>query len=357
MEPAIGRSLKEGLRVASRSWAGMGFFAGLWMLIAVIAVGCLVATNPPLALFQHPSLDGVGGQPQPAPPAPSAPETTAPTMPADATSDSSTLFQQLATTPATQPATATPATAPPPALTQGSRGAPSPRAATDAAERTRQLDAWFSRAWPLLLVCLLLFVAANVWLNAGQIGYLAQRGGPAPPPGAGLAAFWTAGTQAFGALLAASLLMMLAVGLPFVAFIAVSVALPPGGRVMVLLLGIAALVGLVWLGVRFFFFAIAIVLDRQGAVAGFKTSFRLTRGRWWKVFGLALVLAFISYAVLLPFSLVEWVGTLTGGAAAVVFGLLGNLGTLLASLFMGFLSLAAFIQCYQDLKSSPPTTV
>ena len=291
MEPGIGRSLKQGVLTASRSWAGIGFFAAIWLVVVGIAVGCIAATNPPPALFQSPAV---------AAPAAQAPGTSA-------------------------------------------------TAAADV-ERTRELDAWFGRAWPLLLVCLLLFFSVNVWLNAGQVGYLAQR---VATGRATVSEFAAAGSRAFGALLAASFLMMLGVGAPFALFWILSVALPSGGRVIMLLLGVIAVAALVWVGVRLFFFSIAIVAERLGPVAGFKASFRLTRGHWWKIFALAVLLGVLSYAALLPFTFLEWLGGVLGGPAALVLGLLGNLGTILASLFMGFASLAAFIQCYHDLKSSP----
>ena len=316
MGPAIGRSLKQGLATASRSWAGIGLFAGIWLIVAVIAVGSIAATSPPATLFEAPL--------------PAAPPAAAPPAPTSPAPD---------------------ATVAPPTVSPATPAAPTVSAAQREAERTRQIDAWFGRAWPLLLVCVLLFLAVNVWLNAGQIGYLAQRVATGQ---AAVSEFVAAGSRAFGALLAASLLMMLGVGVPLALFGILSVALPPGGRVIMLLLGLIAVVALVWAGVRLLFFAIAIVVDRMGPMAGFKTSFRITRGYWWKIFGLALLLGLLSYLVLLPFAFLEWLGGVLGGMAALILGFFGNLGTLIASLFMGFASLAALIHFYRELRSSPP---
>jgi hypothetical protein len=80
-----------------------------------------------------------------------------------------------------------------------------------------------------------------------------------------------------------------------------------------LVLGAGLFVVFVWLWVKLGFVPAAIVLERTGIVAGMKRSWRLTRGAFWRVFGIRLlVLAMIGIAtniVVTPISLAFSLGS------------------------------------------------
>ncbi|MBI3321099.1 MAG: hypothetical protein HYZ91_02390 [Candidatus Omnitrophica bacterium] len=344
MEPRIGRSIGQGFRAANKSWVGIALFIGCWIaILAIVGLG-IALTRPPVELFQE-RLPSVG-----VPPAPGA---TAPTPPGSQPAD---LFNQMeagkeaASSPA--PATAAPAT-------------PSPQA-TDARravdERSRRIMKWFGQAWPMLGVCFLLLMATNLLLNGGQIGYLHKRVMGQP---VSISEFWRAGSRAFVGLLGALLLVVLAIGIAGLTLMLLAGLFSllgkglPGVVVSVLsvLIGAAAVVGIVWLAVKVSFWFIAIVVDRVGPLAGFAASVRATRGRWWRTLGLGLLIVLISYAVWIPFALLEWVGNRIGGPLAPAVGVISNLLGGVASIVVGFAILAAYIQFYEDAKSITPVQV
>lgn len=317
----IGRSIKEGFRAANKSWAGMGFFAGVWIVLILIGVAGVVVTNPPEALFRR-----------------EEPAATSPTPAPAAT-------QAAPTAPATEAATA---------AVPGGADAESARKRE---EENRAVGVWFGRAWPVVLFCAVLFLAVGTWLSGGQIGYLAKR---LLTGQAGLSEFWIVGARAFWPLLGATILGFLIIGgialgvILIVAWLGsvLSTTLPVWLlRVLGLLTGAAALIGLIWLVVRLSCWPIAIVQDRVGPIAGLKASARATRGHMWFVIGLGLLLWLISVGVWLPFGVVEFLGGSLGGAAAAAMSLIGRLLGGVANLYAGFVSLAAFIRFYEDAKA------
>lgn len=348
MGPSIGRALSEGFRAANRSWAGIGFFMGTLLLVTVIGFFAVVSTNPPA-----PPLPSAEGPAAPAPAAPTPPpaEPPASTPAADsalpAASGEVNLFNQLETT---QPPAA-PEAASEPAASDPASVSALPDDGAQQAEQERALGQWFGRTWPLLLFVLLLLLAANVWLSGGQIGYLAARVGNQP---AKLSVFWQEGTRAFGRLLGAWGLFMGSGAVLLLALALLAMLLSPVPQGVQIVLGVilvllAAAAGL-WLAVRLSFWFIAVVVDRIGPVAGLKASWRATRGRWLKTLGLSVLLLLISIGASLVFGLVEGLGNLIGGWAAVALGLAGRLAGIVASLYIGFAALAAFIRFYQDVK-------
>lgn len=78
----------------------------------------------------------------------------------------------------------------------------------------------------------------------------------------------------------------------------------------------------VWLSVRLYFGAQAVVVDGHRGVGALRHSSRLVRGQWWRTFGILLVVGFVS--VLLGLGL----GLLVGGPLA----LLTDVGALAAVL-------------------------
>ena len=341
MGPRIGHSISQGFRAANRSWAGIGFFAGVWILIGLFAALAVAPTRVPEALFLPKEQ-----APQATTPAPGA---TNPATPAP-NAQAPNLFTQLSTTEA-------PAAPEQDAAAQAAPTPAPPPADNSTAEQDRLISEWFGRAWPVLLLCVLAVMAANLWLFGGQVGYLAKR---VTTQQARIAEFWITGTRSFGSLLLGSLVSLLVLGgmllvsvLIAMAFSALSKTLPAGVLVVLgLILGFAILGGLIWLFVRLSFWFIAIVVDRLGAVAGFKASLRATRGRWWQVAGLGLLVVLISWGAWLPFGLLEWLGHVIGGAASIIFGILGNVLGVAASLYAGFVALASFIRFYEDTKTA-----
>lgn len=343
MEPRVGRSIAQGFRVASRSWAGMGFFIGCWIGVLVIAVLCFLVTRPPAELFEErPALTGPAAAPT-VPAQPSGEVGQAPAAVANKPDAAPDLFKQLEAEPA--------------APTPGA-SAPAPVVADDSRERARRVVLqWFGHAWPIVLLCILLVVAANLWLTGGQIGYLAgQLSGRGP-----LSEFWAAGNRAFLPVLGAMALSGAALGV-----LALVVALlswvfsllanaAPRAVVNIVggLAGLALLGGFVWLVVRAAtFWLIAVVVERTGPVAGMKVGWRATRGRFWRILGLAVLVLLLSYGVWLPFRLVEWAGGGVGGGAGAAVALTSNLLGALASIFVGFAVTAALIRFYQDARSA-----
>jgi hypothetical protein len=230
------------------------------------------------------------------------------------------------------------------------------QAATE--EQERRLIEWLGRAWPLLLVCVLALVAANVWLTGGQIGYLAKR---VMTQQAAVAEFWRVGARAFWPVLGAVLLsFVIVVGLGVLmvllgAGLAVLVsALPDLAAALVgLILGLLALAVLVWLGVRLVFWLIAVVTEPVGPIRGLSASFRATKGHWWRSFGLMALLGVISLATMLIFGLADRLGAFIGGAGGAVLSGLSNILGWVAGVFLGFVATAALIRFYADTKSAP----
>ncbi len=373
MEPGIGRSLRQGFRAANRSWTGIGVFAGIWVAVIGTAIASIALTHPPRQLTQEEPVPSLGSPlPSPTDTAPSASGSSEPSkepsVPATASQSSATadtkptdLFKNLATA-------ASPNMNQAPESIQAAARAISAattqtlQATRDAREReARMVREWIARSWPVLLISLLCLIAANLWLTGSQVGYLAEQ---VARQSAKLSTFWAAGTQAFRSLLLASLVWLL--GMAGLLLVAVLIALlfsVLGGKlpdwvliVPGLLLMIGAVAGLLWAGVRLSLWFIAIVADRLGPIAGLKVSFHATRGRWWKTAGLGLLVALISYAVWLIVVLLEWIGNAIGGPMALIMGILGNVGGLVASLYIGFAGLAAFIQFYMDTKAAASST-
>ena len=347
MKPEIGRSIKQGFVAANRSWAAIGLFIGSWVLVIIVALVGVALTKPPAALFQEPATTSKAEAPAVRPASPQ-PASTPATQKTD-------LFNQLATTDAATPS------AP-------NAPSPAPDAAAvrreEIAQRDRLAGEWFGRAWPVLFLVFLVVMAANLWLTGGQIGYLAKR---VTAGQAKLSEFWASGTRAFGALVGGSLLSMAGLAglalvgvLITVAFSVLANIAPNWGKIVLrlvgLILGLAILVGLIWLLVRLSFWFIAIVADRLGPIAGLRRSFRATRGQWWKIAGLGLLMSLISYGVWLPFGLLDWVSRQIGGAGEVGIGILSNLLGVIASLYVGFAMLAAYIRFYEDANTPPSIT-
>lgn len=334
MTPGIGRSVKEGFRAANRSWVGMGVVAGLSvgiaLIVLVVALVSFFVTVSPAELARETTAPAPETE-QVAPEA-TAPETDA--APVD-------VFNELNTADDVAP--------------------PVQDATTGQAEDTdRLVREWFQRAWPVLLLVALLAVAAFLWLYGGQIGYLAQR---VTTQQASLSTFWASGGRAFGPLVGASLLSLLIFGgallvVVLLTGIVASFAGPTPHWALVtvaVLFYLTLFIGWVWLSIRLAFWFISIVVDRLGPLAGLRTSFRATRGRWWKVFWLSGLLGLIGIGVWLPFGLLEAVGNMVGGRAGPLISIISSLLNGVANLYVGFAYTAALIRFYEDTKAAQPS--
>ncbi len=361
MEPSIGRSIGEGFRAANKSWPGIGLMAGSWVLVGLFVVLAVALTRVPEELFRQTAEAPTEVPPaatpsSPLPPTPIPPEATAPTKTPSTSpapeAGQADLFKEMAKTgEAARPVEEAAAAA----------LKVTPKKDTAREEQARQeriMDEWFQRAWPMLLFCALLMIAANLWISGGQLGYLAKR---ITAQQSSVSDFLRAGARSFGKLLGASLISLAVVGAIALVIGLFAVAGGALARVaptwllgiLAALLILALMVTVVWLAVRLSFWFIAIVADGVGPIAGLKISLRTTRGRWWKLAGLGLVMALISYGIWLPFGLLDWASGFIGGATAMILGILSNLCAVLASLFIGFVTLAAYIRFYEDTKPTP----
>ena len=336
MAVGIGRSISAGFRAANKSWAGIGVVIGVWIVLVIIGRAGIRLTNPPAGWLEQ-AWSPVA-EITPPPPATTTAVTPVPTEKTD-------LFTEMETTKEAAPA-ATETAAQPTTETAAN-------ATQNREEQIRAGREWTGRAWPVLLVGVLLLVAVSIWLLGGQIGYLAKR---VITQQSSLAEFWAAAKRSFVPLLGASGLMVVVVVVAF-------------GVVALLVWGIAILLtnapiwvsviwryllwgAFIWVAIRLAFWLIAIVVDRAGPVGGLRASLRATRGRWWRLFGLVVLWVLISFGVQLPFGLLQELGNVTGGTLALIAGFISTVAGGIANVYITFASLAAFIRFYEDAKAS-----
>ena len=379
MEPGIGRSLREGFHAANRSWAGMGVVAGAWILTIGVLLLFLLITNPPWEALQQqlarqatpamvpttePALP-INTTPADAPSSKTAPEPAA--EPVLTTPQTTTpTATDAATAPAASPSSAPKASAPTetptaPAVVAPRPVTPPPQAASTASPaevaRTRAIDAWVGRAWPVFLLGFLLIMTVTLWLQGGKIGYLNKRINGQP---AVIADFWTTGVRAFGPLVVTSLLSLVAtIVLVVISGLVVwGLSLLPStlGLIIGLLLTVALGIGLVWLLVRLTFWIIAIVIDGLGPIAGLRASVRATQGHGWKIIGLIALFILLFMTVGLGFTLVDWMGNRVGGAVGVVITQTSAILQLMVTNLYGSFAMTAALICYYDDLKAPTAT-
>jgi hypothetical protein len=302
MAVSITRSIAEGFRAANKSWPGIGVIIGIWIALVALTLGGIAVTNPPAELAQ---------------------------------------LDQGPVEEAAAPATETPA--------EGAAAAAAPTPEQE--ERRRVALAWLGRAWPILGILILLYLAAGTWLLGGQIGYLTAR---VRTQSGGLSEFWAAGARAFWPLLGASGLMVLGLLLAVLIVGAAAALAATAVRWLAAVLIGLLWIGFVWAAVRLAFWLVAVVADRVGPVGGLRASLRATRGHWWRLFGLLALWILISLGAQLPFGVLEWVGQLIGGAVEAVAQAISAVVGGIASVYISFASLAAFIRFYEDTKAATP---
>lgn len=144
-----------------------------------------------------------------------------------------------------------------------------------------------------------------------------------------------------------------------------SLAGPAGAAVgvgLMILLGLAALVGGVWLGVKLSMVPSAIVLERLTVRQAIRRSWSLTNGYFWRTFGIQLLVSVIystvSQLVVTPISLFAGViGALLGAGdeeAVIVIFIIVYLVTILISIVVGAIGVvvqsATVALLYLDLR-------
>lgn len=97
-------------------------------------------------------------------------------------------------------------------------------------------------------------------------------------------------------LIIAAILVLGAVVVGAIALLAVTAG-DVSAVVVGILLGIAAVVCLIWLATKVALAAPALVLERSGPIGSFRRSWHLTRGQWWRIFGISLLAQLVVYVV------------------------------------------------------------
>ena len=383
MAPSIGRSIQQGFRYANRALLGMALLAGCWLVISFLWQLALNASGFPTEELQavDEELRQLATQAS-APPAVTPVETLAPSeTPAapeaqppaesptvDAGAPAAQAREQSA---AEEPSAASELPAQPsepaPALEEPvDVQIPLAPATPDRAEQRRLaeqerveiLQDWFADAWPGLLAVLLLTVGLGLWLEGGQVGYLGQI---AQTGRGSVAEFWRSGLRAFGPLAVTVLFSLLAVLLALLVgalVVALAGALGPvAGAIITLILTVALVGGWLWVMVRTVFWPTAIVVDRLGPVTAFKTTWRSTRGRWWKLAGLGALLLAIFFGVGIVVGILDVIAQAIGGPIGTAIAWAGAILEFAGNIYLGFVSAGAVIRFYLDTKHASAAPV
>ena len=337
MEPRIRRSMTQGFRTAARGWMGIVVVFFSWIIVMFIVTGLIALTHPPERALQRSRTETQPPPPATTTPGQSASESSSPPTNVD-------LFGQMTT----EQTSARTKTAP---NVQMQSAGPS------RAERQRMMNQWIRKAWPVILICVVSLSIFSLWMTGGQIGYLGQG---IKTGRLSLLELWTYGIRSLGRLfivsaisLGAMLVLLLIGSLVSWLFSRVAGALPSWlSGVLGLLVLCVVLAALVWLAIRLAFWFIAVVLDGAGPIDGVTVSFRISRGFWWRICGLLLVLMAISFGVLLIVRLFEMLAQTIGGVGGMVLGFLAGLLNSAVNLYLTFAMTAALIQFYVDAQSS-----
>ncbi|AOR33947.1 hypothetical protein BFF78_25420 [Streptomyces fodineus] len=99
-----------------------------------------------------------------------------------------------------------------------------------------------------------------------------------------------------------------------------------GGSALIALGILAATVVVVWLGIRFYLAAPALMLERQGIVKSVKRSAKLVRGSWWRTLGIVLltllITGIVSSVITIPFTFIG--AAVSGDSASDLLGTSGG---------------------------------
>lgn len=367
MEPAIGRSVGSGFRAAWSSWAAIGVFAGIWILLTTGTWLVLLATGIPGELFMaRPAVELTTATPAPVATTPAvADRALEETVAEEELLETKEILPQPAETPEIplESDASEEATQEPPSLYEQMQATEplalqtpiQPETASDE-ELDRLMEEWVSKAWPALLLISVITLLVMAWLIAGQIGFLSAA---VMQGHASLSDYWKSASQGFlrllGSLLLSTLLwigvvlsgVLLLIGLSVLAAVIPKALMGLVGLFFALVL----FVGLVWIGVRFSFWFIAVVMDRVGPVAGLKASYRATRGRWWKTLGLQAILGLILLGVVVLMRVLELL-VISGGMGVLAVLIFSSALLMVVLLLTTFVSVAATIRFYADAKTA-----
>lgn len=127
----------------------------------------------------------------------------------------------------------------------------------------------------------------------------------------GFRQMWSLSRSRMGALLGLAGLLVLGtaavVALSVLATVSLVAAMDRAAAGALVLLFVSLMVVLVWVAIRFLVAPAAIVVEEIGAFAGLRRSWQLTRGNWWRLLGISLVVSLLvgvlSQIVLLPVKL------------------------------------------------------
>lgn len=175
---------------------------------------------------------------------------------------------------------------------------------------------------------------------------------------------WRATRSRIGPVIAALLLAAVFIGLGLAAAIAVCVGIgfglaavqvAPLGIVLGVVLGLAAVVFAVIVGIRWMFAIPVVVLEQAGPLKALGRSWRLVRGSWWRVFGISLlvslIVSFVSGIIRTPFQL-GGIFTATGatGGVSTASVILSAVGVIISTALTGPLQAGAQVLLYTDLR-------
>ncbi|WP_394805805.1 glycerophosphoryl diester phosphodiesterase membrane domain-containing protein [Streptomyces fradiae] len=157
--------------------------------------------------------------------------------------------------------------------------------------------------------------------------------------------------------------------IPLIVVAVVAVGVLPGwlvgssaGALLVFFGGLAALLVVVWLTVRFSLAYSVVMLEGQGVLASLRRSAKLVRGSWWRIFGIllltALLTALITVIIVIPFSLIALAlseggmsGMLEGGSEySWSFLIVTAVGGVIASAIMYPISAGVTVLLYVDQR-------
>ncbi|GGQ30319.1 glycerophosphoryl diester phosphodiesterase membrane domain-containing protein [Streptomyces roseolilacinus] len=135
------------------------------------------------------------------------------------------------------------------------------------------------------------------------------------------------------------------------------------GAVLVFLGGLAAVLVVVWLTVRFSLSYSVVMLEGQGVGASLRRSAKLVRGSWWRIFGIllltALLTALIAMIVAIPFTMLALAAdgeamdsVFSGGAPQYswTFLIVSGIGAVITSAIMYPISAGVTVLLYVDQR-------
>ncbi|NNG40124.1 hypothetical protein HJ588_12705 [Flexivirga sp. ID2601S] len=117
-----------------------------------------------------------------------------------------------------------------------------------------------------------------------------------------------------------ALVVFLVIGTAIVVVLALTAPLAVTVSVGIVL-GLALVVGFVYVWVKIGFAGAALVLERIGPIAAFKRSWALTKGQWWRIFGITLLgqllVSFVAGIATMPAALILGISAADSGTPSV----------------------------------------